>query len=376
MLFCPSGRRAQRHLFLTAALVATLLSSVAYVADFALVDHAWPVASIGPDNPPGAAQERAMGTFASADNRPLVSFAPAMSLETFDFVHNTPLALKFSQLTGQDSTGLKPQPTLPADALPGNPIEPDLPQSNLTAMVDTIEPTPEPVPLPVPRSPELRAPAPRLAEAPRSSRGAVPAPVKSATVASEPPDGRTFLEKLFGGKPAAPPAPTFGYASLGSGTDNIAPNAPLTPPPNSTEAASTAVYDISAKVVTMPNGERLEAHSGLGDNLDDPRFVHVSMRGATPPGIYDLTERKKLFHGVRALRMNPVGGSAAIYGRVGLLAHTYMLGPNGDSNGCVSFKDYDRFLQAYLKGEVKRLAVVLGRGQDALPRVANADNGK
>jgi hypothetical protein len=104
--------------------------------------------------------------------------------------------------------------------------------------------------------------------------------------------------------------------------------------------------------------------------------VHVSMRGATPPGTYELTEREKLFHGVRALRMNPVGGSAAIHGRVGLLAHTYMLGPNGDSNGCVSFKDYDRFLQAYLRGEVTRLVVVLGRGQDALPRVANADNGK
>jgi hypothetical protein len=61
---------------------------------------------------------------------------------------------------------------------------------------------------------------------------------------------------------------------------------------------------------------------------------------------------------------------------VGLLAHTYMLGPKGDSNGCVSFKDYDRFLQAYLRDEVKRLVVVLGRGQDALPRVANANNGK
>jgi hypothetical protein len=35
-----------------------------------------------------------------------------------------------------------------------------------------------------------------------------------------------------------------------------------------------------------------------------------------------------------------------------------MLGPNGDSNGCVSFKDYNAFLQAYRNGEVKRLAVV------------------
>lgn len=53
-------------------------------------------------------------------------------------------------------------------------------------------------------------------------------------------------------------------------------------------------------------------------------------------------------------------GSAAIHGRAGLLAHTYMLGPNGDSNGCISFKDYNRFLQAFLRGEVRRLVVVAG----------------
>ena len=37
--------------------------------------------------------------------------------------------------------------------------------------------------------------------------------------------------------------------------------------------------------------------------------------------------------------------------RSGLLAHSYMLGPNGDSNGCVSFRDYNAFLQAYRNGE-------------------------
>jgi hypothetical protein len=119
----------------------------------------------------------------------------------------------------------------------------------------------------------------------------------------------------------------------------------------------------------MPNGERLEAHSGFGDMIDDPRFVHVRMRGATPPATYDLSEREKLFHGVRALRLSPVGGSAAVHGRAGLLAHTYLLGPNGQSNGCVSFREYDKFLQAYLRGEVKRLVVVAGRGQDGPPGI-------
>jgi hypothetical protein len=64
---------------------------------------------------------------------------------------------------------------------------------------------------------------------------------------------------------------------------------------------------------------------------------------------------------VRALRLIPVD-ETKVFGRTGLLAHSYMLGPNGDSNGCVSFRDYDAFLQAYRNGEVKRLVVVAGRG--------------
>jgi hypothetical protein len=35
-----------------------------------------------------------------------------------------------------------------------------------------------------------------------------------------------------------------------------------------------------------------------------------------------------------------------------------MLGPNGDSNGCVSFRDYNAFLNAYRNHGIKRLAVV------------------
>ena len=120
----------------------------------------------------------------------------------------------------------------------------------------------------------------------------------------------------------------------------------------------TAVYDITARKVYMPDGTELEAHSGLGSRMDDPRNVHVKMHGATPPHVYDLTPREALFHGVEAIRMTPVGGSGRIFGRAGLLAHTYMLGARGDSNGCVSFKDYEAFLQAFKKGLVKRMVVV------------------
>jgi hypothetical protein len=119
----------------------------------------------------------------------------------------------------------------------------------------------------------------------------------------------------------------------------------------------TAIYDISARTVYLPNGRRLEAHSGLGDLMDDPRYINVKARGPTPPNVYNLTLREELFHGVRAIRLNPVDDSK-MFGREGMLAHTYMLGPNGQSNGCVSFSDYPAFLNAYLRGEVDRLVVV------------------
>ena len=35
-----------------------------------------------------------------------------------------------------------------------------------------------------------------------------------------------------------------------------------------------------------------------------------------------------------------------------------MLGPNGQSNGCVSFRNYPAFLNAFLRGEFERLVVV------------------
>ncbi|TWB04281.1 DUF2778 domain-containing protein [Bradyrhizobium stylosanthis] len=119
----------------------------------------------------------------------------------------------------------------------------------------------------------------------------------------------------------------------------------------------TAVYDISAKALYLPSGIALEAHSGMGALMDDPQHVDQRMVGATPPATYDLKPREKPFHGVRALRMTPTDGTSAL-GRVGLLTHNYMLGPRGDSNGCVSIKDYDRFLKAYDNGEFNRLVVV------------------
>jgi hypothetical protein len=127
---------------------------------------------------------------------------------------------------------------------------------------------------------------------------------------------------------------------------------PLGPDP-----AHTAIYDISARVVYMPGGERLEAHSGLGGNMDDVRSVHLRSRGPTPPNLYELKLREAPFHGVQAIRLVPVD-DAKMYGREGILVHPFMLGPEGASNGCVSVKDYPAFLKAYQRGDITRLVVV------------------
>ena len=89
---------------------------------------------------------------------------------------------------------------------------------------------------------------------------------------------------------------------------------------------------------------------------DDPSSVSTRMKGPTPPATYALTPREELFHGVAALRLTPLDSN--VYGRAGLLAHTYMLGPDGDSNGCISFRDYDAFLNAFRTGKISKLVVV------------------
>jgi len=128
-------------------------------------------------------------------------------------------------------------------------------------------------------------------------------------------------------------------------------------PDDNNDRARTAIYDITAQTVYLPNGERLEAHSGLGNFMDDPRSARWKNRGVTPPNVYRLTLRETLFHGVQAIRLTPVNDEG-MYGRDGILAHTYMLGPSGQSNGCVSFRNYQRFLRAFLNREIDRLVVV------------------
>jgi hypothetical protein len=217
--------------------------------------------------------------------------------------------------------------------------------------------TPDAVPLPPRRPAGLTEslPAPP-AEAARATAVELSPPTVERDHVARPAPGETTVQRTVASAPAAaaptqPDSRNIFQRIFGAFSQLSAPSA----------GGGTAVYDIAAHTVYMPNGERLEAHSGRGSNLDDPRSISQRNRGVIPPQTYALNPREQLFHGVAALRLNPVG-DGDMYGRVGMLAHTYMLGPRGDSNGCVSFKDYHKFLAAYQRGEVSRLIVVAHGG--------------
>jgi hypothetical protein len=229
--------------------------------------------------------------------------------------------------------------------------------------------TDEPAPLPPRRPTELARPAAAMDSAPAV-----------ADLEPKPASTPGVFEKLFGGgaQPAKAPESTLAYAapppvsasgpaaaiaarggglgSPGGGFGGFLRGLNLSSSPTSRFGDHVAVYDISARLVYLPDGTTLEAHSGLGTARDDPNSVTERMRGPTPPATYALSPREELFHGVAALRLTPVDSN--IYGRAGLLAHTYMLGPDGDSNGCVSFRDYDAFLRAFRSGQISKLVVV------------------
>jgi len=216
------------------------------------------------------------------------------------------------------------------------------------------------VPAPTPRIAEAKpAEAKPGAKTPAASVRDMAQRAKAAVMSIASNDKQSIVEKLWGKQPSHGSLLSYASAdaSITGSIPSIANQNPMlggSPPYDK----QTAVYDIAAHTEYLPDGTRLEAHSGLGSKLDDARYSHVRMQGVTPPHIYELKPREALFHGVPALRLTPIGGEDKIFGRSGLLAHTYMLGPNGDSNGCVSFKDYYAFLNAYRNQGIRRLAVL------------------
>jgi Tlde1 domain len=244
-----------------------------------------------------------------------------------------------------------------------------------------VEPAPQPEPPRFAEAPKPQEASPRPAPV-KVAAAVAPAPVqrpaentiakgavgsvrdmaqraKAAVMSITSSEKQTIVEKLWGKAQAHSPSLLAFASADASVTGSLGPTQnPALAGNTPRYDRSTAVYDISARTVYLPDGTKLEAHSGLGSKLDDPSSANIRMRGVTPPHVYELTPRESLFHGVAALRLTPVGGEEAIFGRTGLLAHSFMLGPNGDSNGCVSFRDYNAFLNAYRNQGIKRLAVV------------------
>jgi len=308
----PSGRGISRS--------GTILL---VIAGFALASGA--AASIGDFDPVGWYSDSASPKgidISSFDDRFSVGSGPNLlsaDIPSRSLVRSLPseLEIKFEEAKGQLAQGLQSQYRTVALIEEPSPSE---------------EPRPSKVAVPLPKS--------RPVEANLELKDSIPAAQT---------ENRTLLQKISDLLPArirlASLAPDGGLFRQGPdlaslGYDNV-----------------TAVYDISARAVYMPDGSKLEAHSGFGSLMDNPAYVGERMVGATPPNVYDLKPREQLFHGVQALRMTPVGDNGAL-GRSGLLVHSYMLGPKGDSNGCVSIKDYEKFLKAFSNGDIKRLVVV------------------
>ncbi|WP_247880527.1 tlde1 domain-containing protein [Ochrobactrum sp. Q0168] len=165
------------------------------------------------------------------------------------------------------------------------------------------------------------------------------------------------------------PKTQLAYAPESGQTDTPEPGL-FSPLINQAARSRVAIYDISAATVYLPSGEKLEAHSGIGRMRDNPTYVNQKNRGPTPPHSYNLRMREALFHGVEAIRLTPADGNNR-YNRDGLLAHTFMLGRNGDSNGCVVFRDYPRFLRAFKRGEFNKLVVVPRMSSSKPARIAS-----
>jgi hypothetical protein len=180
---------------------------------------------------------------------------------------------------------------------------------------------------------------------PRATAIPAPEPPVAAT-APEKPKRKTLANMLAYAKPDNPITTDDGAGGLFSRKNSL-------PGPGS----RIAVYVIEDATVHMPNGEKLRAHSGRAHMRDNPKYVHMKNQGPTPPNVYSLRMREARFHGIEAIRMTPVG-DAKMYNRDGFLTHTYLLRRRGDSSGCVVFEDYNRFLNAFKRGNVKTLIVV------------------
>ncbi|MEI9420971.1 DUF2778 domain-containing protein [Mesorhizobium sp. Cs1299R1N1] len=347
-----------------------LISSAApQITEASLVPSLQVMASLSNDMPAPAAER-----FARADTGSVVQTAAApMGFAQSETPDNAQLALALVEsMPVEDEAFASPLPmTESSPDVAVAPVETQQQQpGDAASLPDALT---DDVPLPT-RRPQYDAPQqPRVVEedkpAPQPKTleqkpAPQPKPVQQARQPAR--QGRT----RDGGDVLAYAKPDVPAGGLGQAFKNLFGG----PRGGSGAGNGVAVYDISAGTVYMPDGSRLEAHSGKGAMADQPRYADQKNRGPTPPNTYNLSLRESRFHGVEALRLTPVDGRNK-YNRDGLLAHTYLLrGRYAQSSGCVAFKDYARFLAAFKKGKVTRL-VVVPRLNGSATRVASNGSG-
>lgn len=186
------------------------------------------------------------------------------------------------------------------------------------------------------------------------------APSKPQAEQASPRSGLDAIARVSPQKPARGEKPdtALAFAKPDNPMRQTAPSVPSRSAPNWPGIGTkVAIYDITNATVHMPDGTKLEAHSGIGKMRDNPKYTHVKMKGPTPAGTYKLSMRESLFHGVAAIRLTSVDGKHPL-NRTGLLAHSYLLRTRGDSHGCVAFAQYDKFLAAFRRGEVTHMVIV------------------
>jgi hypothetical protein len=83
---------------------------------------------------------------------------------------------------------------------------------------------------------------------------------KNAALAAMAAKTPSLFDRLFGKKPE--PGPVLAYAGSDGGV--MSDGTAKTPAGTSEDDKLTAIYDITARTVYMPDGSKLEAHSGLG----------------------------------------------------------------------------------------------------------------
>ncbi|MFD2053438.1 tlde1 domain-containing protein [Mesorhizobium calcicola] len=352
-----------------------VISAVApQITEASLVPSVTVMASLSDDMPAPAAER-----FARMDTGSVVQTAPqpmGFAQSDAEAPDNAQLALALVQsLPVDDVAFASPLPIEESSAdIAVSPVEIQQEQpGDAASLPDALT---DDVPLPTQR-PQFDAPQP-----PKVVQQSTKPVQQQPRPAQQPKPARETIQQAQPAKPARRGRPADGgdvlaYAkpdTPSGGLGQAFRNLFNSPGSRSGAGNGVAIYDISAKTVYMPDGQRLEAHSGLGAMVDQPRYVDQKDRGPTPPNTYNLSLRESRFHGVEALRLTPVNGGNK-YNRNGLLAHTYMLrGGRAESNGCVVFRDYARFLAAFKRGKVARL-VVVPRLNGSPTRVASAARG-